>query len=107
MFDKLKNLFSKESALYKKEKDYSMNPDRDWKIILVVFFIINIVLSSFLFITFRDLSNESAFDIVATSTPSQIFDEKALEKVLEIYSSKEERMNILLKGAPTSTDPSI
>jgi len=105
MFEKFKKLINVGSS--KPEKDYSMNPDRDWKIILVIFFVLNIVLSSYLFMTFRDLSNDSAFENNATSTPGQVLDEKSLEEVLGIYSLKEERINILLGQAPTSTDPSI
>ncbi|KKT76784.1 MAG: hypothetical protein UW70_C0013G0002 [Candidatus Peregrinibacteria bacterium GW2011_GWA2_44_7] len=107
MFEKIKKIFTSESANHKKEKDYLINPDKDWRIILSVFFALNLVLFFYLFLTFRNLINESAFDTAQTIAQPQILDEKSLEKVLEIYSNREERTNILLKGAPTSTDPAI
>jgi len=107
MFNKFKKLFGGKSTFSQIEKDYSINPDRDWKVILVVFFAINLILFFYLFITFRDISDESALNNGLTNTPSQILDEDALEKVLQIYSSREERMGTLLNTVPTSTDPSI
>ena len=107
MFNKFKKLFGGKSIFSPVEKDYSINPDRDWKVILSVFFAINLILSFYLFITFRDISDKSALNNGTANMPSQILDEDSLEKVIQIYSRKEERMSILLNSVPTSTDPSI
>lgn len=85
-----------------------MNPERDWKVLLVLFS--SIVIFAFLFdyIFLLFLSSSMDEPVASDSLMSPLISGSKLSGVLKLWSEKETRFNDLLKSKPEKLiDPSI
>lgn len=85
-----------------------IRPMRDWKILFVVFIVLNgiiIVFSAFLFLEI----NKGEIFLVEPATPSGIdtVDRNALREILFSFEEKAEQFEALKTSRPTLADPSL
>lgn len=101
MFKKISSSFSKVSHLVKREKKKNISPDSAWKMTLLVFFALNILLLSYLIVFYIGISNESVFTISKNQDGKMEFlNEALLDETIGFYTEKEESLSTLLESSP-------
>jgi len=99
----LKNL--KEKFFSKRPKTFSFSPDKDWRILIIVFIILNIVSTGYFLIVFLNLKNGKSFQISSDLNQEIIFiDKNKLDETLSRYEEKIDRSTAILDGEISVSD---
>lgn len=104
-FGKLKEFFGGRQRV---SEAVEINPNRDWKAILVFIFVAGIAIIVFSVSLYWKINSDG---LLATSIkddlPIETIDRGELKKVIEIYESKKKEFQILKNEKPVAIDPSF
>lgn len=110
--DNIKNIFKKHSLHFefggKHHQRNLMHPARDWKIILFIFSITNIILAVFSAYLFLQINKGEIFLVEPTQAIIvDTIDREALKEVLLLFEEKSRNFEDLKRNKPTLVDPSL
>ncbi len=99
-----------KSAVLPKKKDkekIQITPERDWKIIVMTFFFLTLLLSGGTFYAFYILNRwEISAPEGSGLAPLQTIDRNSMLKTIEVFDGKQATLAELLSKKPRKIDPS-
>ena len=110
--DNIKNIFKKSSLYFgfggKRHQRSLIHPARDWKIILFIFSITNIIIAIFSAYLFLQINKGEIFLVEPTQTTiADTIDREALTETLLLFEKKTLNLEALKRNRPTLVDPSL
>jgi hypothetical protein len=97
----LKNIWDQDSL------DFSYQPWRDWKILIIIFLIGEMVIfsSHYLFYQRSILAKDQS--LAGYQTVSSIDEKAKLDRTYSVYKNKQDQFDSLKKNPPTLVDPGL
>ena len=102
----MKIKFLKKQNNFKK-KDFTLNPNLFWKIAVFGTFVLIILAAFFGYYLFGQINKEYALSTVGNSGQVPTVDRSHIEKVLNYFSSREEKSKEVLANPAPVVDPSL
>jgi uncharacterized protein YpmB len=96
----------KQKKVFKK-KDYKLNPNLSWSIIVFLIFIAIVLSFVYGFFLFMKINKDVAISNVDTITHVEESRKIRIEKVLEYFSEREKKSEEILVSPSLAVDPSI
>jgi len=106
MFKKIKNTLSFRSFFHK-NKNYEFSPKRDWAVLVVLFFLSNIILLVLLVANYFKIANETGSNEISSFEKIDSVDLESVGLVLKEIDEKKLKLQTLIEKGITTADPSI
>lgn len=107
----LKKLFNKthsQSDSLAHKKKYDLSPERDWRIVLVFFIIVNLLIGSFGVYMFFTVRSGDFFNVSAPERQiGKTIDREVLMETISHYEARQQELEELKVNGTPVVDPSI
>ena len=104
-----KKILKQVAVIFKKKPFNAMNsPKKDWRRMLIIFTVLNIISVFLSFYMFWQINEGNIFNVGDNSNVLQsTIDKKGLEEVISYFDVRQKNFNDLETGGIKTTDPSI
>ncbi|GEM_PF-6129548 len=82
------------------------NPNKDWLVLLTLFFVVNIILIGYLILKHHNITG-SVPDLPKPDPEIRLIDPEAIDSVLSVYEQKQKKIFELTENPSEIPDPSI
>jgi len=85
-----------------------VHPNRDWKLMFIVFSLVNLVIAASSLYFFFMVEGGAMYDLTEDATTESVtIDRSKLETVIRTYGERESQLEILKQRPVITTDPSL
>lgn len=104
----LKNIFSKSKEPQSDFPNLSMKAAHDWKMILLIFFVLMFVVVGLNLLLFIKISEGEAFGKnISSGSEEATIDISSLGGIVSSFEEKEKRTELIIEESTASIDPSL